>query len=151
VHRPALRIRTLVVIASFGALVAIPGHAAGQPSSPITGQASGCRNLSLSQSVRAALLRAFKRHRGVHHVRGPVGGAYYGTCGSVRWAYASFSATSGATRQEKIDLQDQPDVFRHRVGHRWKDKGDTGGGCPRSIPVRLRRIWNLSACVGVSE
>jgi hypothetical protein len=123
----------------------------GLPTSPITGQASGCRNLALSQSVRGALLRAFKRHRGVHHVRGPVGGAYYGTCGSVRWAYASFPATSGATRQEKIDLQDQPDVFRHRVGHRWKDKGDTGGGCPRSIPVRLRRIWHLSACAGVSE
>ena len=113
---------------------------------PVARTAVSCRRLRITRRVRRGLLRAFKRARGVRHVRGLDKGARYGRCGRLRWAYASFAPSRGATGEEAVRFQDQPDVFRRRFGRAWRDISDTGGACPRVVPRQLRRLWRLEAC-----
>lgn len=131
------------------ALVALGGAVMAAPAgSAPTGSAAAkrCRNLKLTDPVRRGLAAAFERRRQVSGAGEPVPGeTYYGACGSTRYAVAGFPTPAGLTPAEGVRWQDQPDIFRRRRGHRWRDLTDTGGlvGCHQGIPRRLLRIWQL--------
>lgn len=94
-----------------------------------------CHNLTVTDHVREALYTAHDRPK-----EGPIspGSIYFGRCGSTRYAIASFSKA----------LADQPEKFKHRKGHRWKDKGDgfedgCSAGARYPIPKALVKIWGI--------
>jgi hypothetical protein len=111
-------------------LLALPGVA----------QASSCHNLKLTDTTRRALVAA--HHRATKRpFTGPrKGSTYYGRCGSTYYALASFN-------DYQLGYTDQPEAFRKTKGHRWFDRGDTGGDVCTSAPRALRRIWRLT-CYG---
>lgn len=89
----------------------------------------------LRTRLRAAFLRA---HRGYERaeVRGPLRRTVrHARYRGIYWALASFSVP-------KLGTQDQPELFRRRIGYRWRDRGDTGGSlCEVPRPVVV--VWDL--------
>jgi hypothetical protein len=100
-------------------------------------------NLVATAKVKKALRSAFlKNHRrwAPSKIKGPLKGTtYYGRYGTTKYAFATFSIP-------KFGTQDQPEVFRKRPGHAWRDLGDTGGEiCKSVIPLPLIKVWKLKA------
>lgn len=110
------------------------GLALGVPGGPA--QAASCTNLRVAAGTKPALATAYHRaHSGQRpRATGPVPGTtYYGRCGSIFWAAATFTAPGvGAT--------DQPETFRRLAGGGWRDLGDSVTVC--RIPRGLRLIWH---------
>lgn len=125
----------LWLLAVAAALFVVPGSSkSGTLASPAAlARAPSCKNLTVTDGVRHALKRAHG-HRDGAIAKGSV---YYGRCCSTRYAIATFSKA----------VADQPEKFRRRAGHRWKDEGDGfETGCTsarRPIPKALVRIWGL--------
>src|SRR3954453_11151797 len=97
---------------------------------PTESPASSCVDLHATKKVRKALKKAHKRLTDRPFTGPRRGSVYYGRCGSTHYALASFKDLRGG------GYQDQPERFRRRRHHRWKDFGDTGGdGCGAPTPT----------------
>lgn len=127
--------RTSVAVALSA--VALAGLTALPAASPAQ---SSCTNLHATKKVKLALRRAHKRLTSRPFTGPQKGSLYYGRCGTTHYALASFKdATFG--------YQDQPERFRRRIHHRWKDFGDTGGdACGGPTPRALLHLWGFSRC-----
>ena len=90
--------------------------------------------------MRKALKKAHKRLTD-RPFTGPVkGSVYYGRCGKTHYALATF-------KDKGLGTTDQPERFKRRRHHRWKDYGDTGGdGCGAPTPRKLLHIWGFDHC-----
>jgi hypothetical protein len=89
----------------------------------------------VKRELRAAFLRA---HPGFapRRVRGPLrGSVYYARYRGNHWALATFSLP-------RVGTTDQPELFRRRLGARWRDLGDTGGSLCE-VPRPVVRVWHL--------
>lgn len=83
----------------------------------------GCRNLTVSNEVKAAVTGAYQRSfpRFVH-VQPVPHQFFYGQCGGVRYAATRFEATPGATHEELVGMQDEGSAtkyFRGTSGGSW--------------------------------
>jgi hypothetical protein len=108
---------------------------------PAASPASSCVNLHVTKKVKRALRKAHARLTSRPFSGPRRGSVYYGRCGSTHYALASFKDLGGG------GYQDQPERFRRRRHHRWKDFGDTGGdGCGAPTPTALLHIWGFDHC-----
>ncbi|MEU0215914.1 hypothetical protein ABZ281_12655 [Streptomyces sp. NPDC006265] len=111
-----------------------------------------CRNLTVSSEVKAAVTRAYQGSfpRFVH-VRPVPHQFFYGQCGGVRYAATRFEATSGATHEELVGMQDEGSAtkyFRSAAGGSWiyvasdgSPRGPHGCGDVPQIPGALSATW----------
>ncbi|HEY1360461.1 MAG TPA: hypothetical protein VGF21_19330 [Thermoleophilaceae bacterium] len=107
---------------------------------PATSPASSCVNLHATGKLKKALRKAHKRLTDRPFSGPRKGSVYYGRCGSRYYALASFKDKEGG-------YQDQPERFRRKKHHRWKDYGDTGGdGCGAPTPRKLLQLWGFDQC-----
>ncbi|MFB6938059.1 hypothetical protein [Streptomyces chartreusis] len=112
----------------------------------------GCRNLAASVEVKAAVTEAY-RHAFPRfvHVRPAPDQFFYGQCDGVRYAATRFQATSGATQEELVGMQDEGSVtkyFRSTTGSGWSyltsdafPRGAHGCGDVPAIPEGLSAAW----------
>jgi hypothetical protein len=115
---------------AIGVLAASGVAAAGAGSA---GAAPACHNLTATPAVKAALRAA--HHKVAPRDSGPLrGSVYYGSCGSTRYALATF-------RNPNTGTDDQPEAFRKRAGKSWRDLGDNGCG---KVPARVLRVWHYT-------
>ena len=114
---------------------ALAGLPVGLASAP-TASAATCRNLTASTAVKADLRAAHRRVTSRPFTGPRAGSTYYGRCGRIYYALASF-------RDRQLGYQDQPERFVRRAGGRWRDRGDTGGDVCDAAPRALLRIWRL--------
>lgn len=128
--------------------------------SPSTRQAPasvpGCRNLTVSGEVKAAVTRAYQRGfpRFVHIEPEPQR-FFFGQCGTVRYAATQFQPTQGATEGELVNLQDEGSAmkyFRATSGTNWTYVATDGfpaseSGCRAipQIPRALATAWRNCA------
>jgi hypothetical protein len=131
---PPVRPRVPVIVLSALLVLAV---ASAMPAAGTA--ASSCVKLrptkALKRGLRAAHRRVTSRPFG-----GPRrGSVYYGRCGPTWYALADF-------KDFELGYQDQPERFRRRPHHRWKDRGDTGGDVCRAAPRALLRRWGFQRC-----
>ncbi|WP_435210290.1 hypothetical protein [Streptomyces sp. bgisy034] len=117
-----------------------------------TPERPGCRNLAAGGEVKAAVTGAYQRAfpRFVH-VRPVPGQFFYGECGGVRYAATRFEATSAATQEELVGMQDEGSVtkyFSSTSGGGWRylasdgfPRGAHGCGDIPQIPEALSEAW----------
>lgn len=116
----------------------------------------GCRNLAASVEVKAAVTEAY-RHAFPRfvHVQPAPDQFFYGQCDGVRYAATRFQATSGATQEELVGMQDEGSVtkyFRSTTGSGWSyltsdafPRGAHGCGDVPAIPEGLSAAWGNCA------
>ncbi|MEV5912641.1 hypothetical protein AB0M00_27535 [Streptomyces chartreusis] len=133
------------------AAVATPTRAPATPASR-----PGCRNLAASVEVKAAVTEAY-RHAFPRfiHVQPAPDQFFYGQCDGVRYAATRFQATSGATQEELVGMQDEGSVtkyFRSTTGSGWSyltsdafPRGAHGCGDVPAIPEGLSAAWGNCA------
>ncbi|MFG1665251.1 hypothetical protein [Streptomyces sp. Y7] len=114
--------------------------------------APGCGNLAATSEVKAAVTGAYRSAfpRFVHVQPAP-DQFYYGQCDGVRYAATRFEATSGATQEELVAMQDEGSVtkyFRSTSGGGWNyltsdgfPRGAHGCGDIPQIPDALSETW----------
>ncbi|MFJ9753677.1 hypothetical protein [Streptomyces sp. NPDC101149] len=117
----------------------------------------GCRNLAVGDEVKAAVTSAYRRSfPRLVHIRPAPHRFFYGQCGAVRYAATRFQATSGATDEELVNMQDEGSTtkyFRSTSGGGWTyltgdglPAGPHGCGDIPEIPALLAKAWgNCSA------
>ncbi|MET8958385.1 hypothetical protein ABZX69_02635 [Streptomyces sp. NPDC004074] len=117
----------------------------------------GCRNLAVGDEVKAAVTSAYRRSfPRLVHIRPEPHRFFYGQCGAVRYAATRFQATSGATDEELVNMQDEGSTtkyFRSTSGGVWTyltgdglPAGPHGCGDIPEIPAPLAKAWgNCSA------
>ncbi|MEV1084094.1 hypothetical protein AB0I98_38795 [Streptomyces sp. NPDC050211] len=96
----------------------------------------GCRNLTVSNEVKAPVTRAYQRSfpRFVH-VQPVPHQFFYGQCGGVRYAATRFEATPGATHEELVGMQDEGSATKYfrgtsrRFPKPWPRHGGTARSC----------------------
>ncbi|MFF3877142.1 hypothetical protein [Streptomyces sp. NPDC001978] len=112
----------------------------------------GCRNLTVSAGVKAAVTEAYKRSfPRFSHIRPVPHHFFYGQCGAVHYAAARFQATPGATYAELVGMQDEGSAtkyFRTTSGGGWIYIASDGfpqslHGCGdiAQIPRALAAAW----------
>ncbi|MFE6941998.1 hypothetical protein [Streptomyces chartreusis] len=136
---------------STKAAAATPTRAPATPASR-----PGCRNLAASVEVKAAVTEAYRRAfpRFVHVQLAP-DQFFYGQCDGVRYAATRFQATSGATQEELVGMQDEGSVtkyFRSATGSGWSyltsdafPRGAHGCGDVPAVPEALSAAWGNCA------
>ena len=127
--RAALLLATAALVVAL--IAALPAASPAQ---------SSCVNLHATKKVKRALRRAHDRLTSRPFTGPQKGSVYYGRCGTTHYALASF-------KDDQFGYQDQPERFRRRIHHRWKDFGDTGGdGCGAPTPSALLHLWGFDQC-----
>lgn len=123
---------------------------------PAPASVPGCRNLTVSGEVKAAVTRAYQRGfpRFVHIEPEPQR-FFFGQCGTVRYAATQFQPTKGATEGELVNLQDEGSAmkyFRATSGTNWTYIATDGfpaseSGCRAipQIPRALATAWRNCA------
>lgn len=112
----------------------------------------GCRNLAAGSEVKAAVTGAYQwAFPRFVHVQPAPGQFFYGQCGGVRYAATRFEATSAATQEELVGMQDEGSVtkyFRSTSGGGWSyltsdgfPRGAHGCGDIPQIPEALSEAW----------
>ncbi|MFD8079635.1 hypothetical protein ACFV3E_44305 [Streptomyces sp. NPDC059718] len=131
-----------------------PATSAGTRQAPAS--VPGCRNLTVSGEVKAAVTRAYQRGfpRFVHIEPEPQR-FFFGQCGTVRYAATQFQPTQGATEGELVNLQDEGSAmkyFRATSGTNWAYVATDGfpaseSGCRAipQIPRALATVWRNCA------
>jgi hypothetical protein len=103
--------------------------------------AATCHKLAPTHRLRTTLRRVHRRALPAGtHARGPVDRVFYGRCGRRLYAFASFRHRVNGVN---FGTQDQPERFRRRTHHRWRDRGDTGGDLCGLAPPVLLRAWGF--------
>jgi hypothetical protein len=125
---PSLRI--VLALAALAAALCIPPLAANA--------AATCHQLNVTKHVKKQLRAAHARITN-RPFTGPHKRVYYGHCGPTAYALASF-------KDNKVGFGDQPERFKRREGHGWKDRGDTGGDVCGAAPRVLLREWGFTNC-----
>ncbi|HEX8745459.1 MAG TPA: hypothetical protein VF712_20205 [Thermoleophilaceae bacterium] len=106
---------------------------------PGAASAAECKNLKVTDQLKLDLRKAHERLTD-REFSGPKGRVYHGRCGTAYYALANF-------KDAELGYQDQPERFTRRAGHRWKDRGDTGGPvCDTGVPRALLHRWGFSDC-----
>jgi len=119
--------RALLATAAIAALVV---------AAPSTAGAAECKNLKVTDGLKADLRGAHERITD-RSFSGPKGRVYYGRCGTKYYALARF-------KDAELGYQDQPERFTRSAGRSWKDRGDTGGDVCGTAPGALLRTWGFS-------
>jgi hypothetical protein len=133
-----------------------PASATGSPTSAtVSASAAACSNAVVSAQTKSDLLAADGRPGAVLLD----GATFYGTCGSVAYAVASFAPAAGDDIAEQVSFQDDgsmPELFDD-TGGGWRLVARAGAaGCTTSpvLPSALRAIWHgctisypLQSCV----
>jgi hypothetical protein len=141
VRAPGRRIPAIGAAAVIAVGVALTYTAA-----PAASAATGCRALATPASLGGVLLRLHRayeaREPDVHNpkITGPVGRVLLGSCGTKRYALASFDATYNG---DYFGTEDQPERFIKPLGKGWQDIGNTGGDPCGSAPTPLLQAWKI--------
>ncbi|RSN95521.1 hypothetical protein DMH26_21385 [Streptomyces sp. WAC 05379] len=106
----------------------------------------------MKAAVTEAYRQAFPRFV---HVQPAPDQFFYGQCDGVRYAATRFQATSGATQEELVGMQDEGSVtkyFRSATGSGWSyltsdafPRGAHGCGDVPAIPEGLSAAWGNCA------
>lgn len=131
---------------------AAPAKAAASSTPAATPDQPGCRNLAAGSEVKAAVTGAYQRaFPRFFHVQPASAQFFYGECGGVRYAATRFEATSAATQEELVGMQDEGSVtkyFRSTSGGGWSyltsdgfPRGAHGCGDIPQIPEALSEAW----------
>ncbi|POX47184.1 hypothetical protein [Streptomyces sp. Ru72] len=119
---------------------------------PVRPPSSSCRSLVVPDQVKDAVTAAYRRSQpGLVHIAPVKGRFYYGACGNVFYAGASFTPTAGAAENEMVQLQDDgaaEKYFTKAPDGDWTYA--SSDGFPRSprgcaavseIPAALAALW----------
>ncbi|MFJ6832506.1 hypothetical protein [Streptomyces sp. NPDC091209] len=112
---------------------------------------AGCRNLAVSDEVKAAVTRVY-RHDVTHftHIEPVPHVFFYGRCGTVHYAATRFGLTAGATQAELVGMQDEGSAVKYfrSSGGGWAYIASDGfpagpHGCADipAIPHALATAW----------
>lgn len=110
----------------------------------------GCRNLTASAEVKAAVTRAYRQRVHFAHIEPVPHGFFYGQCGTVRYAATRFLAVDGATYEELVGMQDEGSATKYfrNSGDGWAyvasdgfPAGAHGCGDIPAIPDALAGAW----------
>jgi hypothetical protein len=129
-----------------GALAALAAASLAGAGAPAAGAAGSCTALATPATLGGELLRVhrtFEDHQPDVRkptITGPVGRVLLGSCGSKRWALASFDATYNG---HYFGTEDQPERFTQLPGQGWRDLGNTGGDPCGSAPTSLLKAWKI--------
>jgi hypothetical protein len=128
----AITVSLLALTVTAGAFAMDPPTVA--PATP----APACKSMPVTSTLRA-LLRTAHHHVFTRNFEGPPQkSTYYGRCGLTYYAVASFLSPP-------LGYTDQPEVFKRKPGHSWKDQGDTGGDLcgSKKVPASLLKLWKV--------
>ena len=131
---------------------AVPVTSTAPPTEPPSSTSPSCSSLVVPKEVKAAVTQAYRRSQpGLVHITPVKGTFYYGRCGGVLYAGAAFTATSGATENELVQLQDEgaaEKYFTKAQAGAWTYAASDGfprspRGCAAiaAIPARLSALW----------
>ncbi|WP_406326501.1 hypothetical protein [Streptomyces sp. NBC_00203] len=116
-----------------------------------TGVPAACKNLAVQADVKSAVTQTWEHAKRVSHIQPKPGNFYYGSCGTTLYAAARFEAGSGATGDDRVQLQDEGSslqFFRFTPNTGWwfvgSDAYPATDDCSRFAPVALARQWNCS-------
>ena len=110
----------------------------------------GCRNLTASAEVKAAVTRVYRQRVHFPHIEPVPHGFFYGQCGTVHYAATRFRPVEGATYEELVGMQDEGSAAQYfsDSGSGWAHVGSDGfpaspHGCGDSpvIPDVLAESW----------
>jgi len=106
--------------------------------SPPPTRSSTCVKLTVTSTLRTTLRTVHDRVTARTFAGPTIKSTYYGRCGITYYATTSFLHTG-------VGYTDQPQVFKRRLGQRWRDEGDTGGNLCESqkVPQALLRVWKI--------
>jgi hypothetical protein len=134
-----------------------PQRTTSAPSRPATTapsprSTSSCQSLVVPQEVKDAVTEAYRQSQtGLTHIAPEKGSFYYGKCDGVSYAGTRFAPTSGATLDERVQLQDDGGAekyFTKSPNGKWTYVATDG--LPRSprgcaaipqIPASLAALW----------
>ncbi|MGW5658793.1 hypothetical protein ACWEWG_01635 [Streptomyces sp. NPDC003758] len=130
-----------------------PSSATPDPATaPVRPPSSSCRSLVVPEQVKDAVTVAYRRSQpGLVHIAPAKGTFYYGACGDVFYAGASFTPTAGAAENELVQLQDDgaaEKYFTKAPGGDWNyaasdglPRSPRGCGAIPQIPAPLAELW----------
>lgn len=122
------------------------------PTEPPSSPSPSCSSLVVPQQVKDAVTQAYRRSQpGLVHITPVKGTFYYGRCDGVFYAGAAFTATSAATENELVQLQDEgaaEKYFSKTGAGAWTYAASDGfprspRGCAAiaAIPAQLSALW----------